>query len=175
MPRAAAFRCRRAARMRSLRHRTPAHRMAPARRQFAQRQEHKGATFHPRMRKARRPLLHPAVIIEEVEVERAGRVGRAAAAPETGLHLMEHCKQRGGLKIGPHRRNRINESRVLRIRPSRASVETGLLLNRYASSRQAHKAPLRAYPRACRQGKEDWLPALSGSRVRFPTINIRPH
>src|SRR5438105_929312 len=72
-----------------LRDGAPARRMAPMGCDLAQRQQHEGAVLHAGMGKERRALLDEAVIIEQVEVEGAGRVGLAPLAPEGTFHLME--------------------------------------------------------------------------------------
>ena len=73
----------------------PRARVAPARRDLGQRSQHEAALVQARMgqHEAFADALRP-VIIEQVEIERAGGVRHAAAAPEPGLDREQRVEQR---------------------------------------------------------------------------------
>ena len=75
--------------------RSPRARMAPLRRDFGQRGQHEAALVQSRVRQheAFADALRP-VVVEQVEIERAGGIRRAAAAPEPRLRAQAARQQR---------------------------------------------------------------------------------
>ena len=132
----------------------------------------KARHLHARMRQSWRALFDPSVIIEEIEVERPGRVGQGALAPELSLHLVQHAEERRRGKICPNDGHGVDKSRIARIGPSRASVETGLLLNRYASSREFAKRRIERCRRRTRQGWKIGSKRYQDHGLPFPNSHL---
>ena len=72
--------------------------MTPVRRHVAQRQEHEGALMEPWMRQDRRCPgdADAPLIVEKIEIERAGGIGLAPDPPEAGLDAMKKSEKVGG-------------------------------------------------------------------------------
>ena len=91
--------------------------MAPVRRNMLQGFQHKAPLGQTGMRKDDRPITDLAGIVQDIEIQRARRIGNGTSAPEVRFDLMQKCHESKGLEAGAQCGNRIHEGRIVRIGP----------------------------------------------------------
>jgi len=64
-----------------------------------------------------RALLHPSVIVQQIQIQAARRVGQGTLTPEASFDFMQKCQQSKGLEPGFEGGNRIEKGRITGIGP----------------------------------------------------------
>ena len=75
------------------------------------------------MRQDDRTLTDLARIIQQIQVEAAGRVGNGTSAPQSRFDLMQKCHESKGLEAGADLRHSIDETGLPRVGPSLGLVK----------------------------------------------------
>ncbi len=97
--------------------------MAPVRRNTRQGFQHKAPLRQTGMRQDDRPITDLAGIVQNIQIQRARRIGNGTSAPEVRFDLMQKCHESNGLEAGANGGNRIHEGRIVRIGPGLSFIK----------------------------------------------------
>lgn len=112
------------------------HGMSPIRRDVGQRNQNESAIRHARMRQNRRPGLHPAVVIDQIEIERARSILLATRASIRYFNRMQNVQQRGRRTICTNFNDGVYVRRIRWVGPSRSRIEVRYSLDFHAFTNQ---------------------------------------
>lgn len=79
--------------------------------------------MQPGMRKSRRSICDSAVVIDNIEIERARRIAFARHSAVRTFYFLQCSKKASRIVLRFDMRDRINERRITRIRPRAAPIE----------------------------------------------------